>query len=45
MTLSIRAIDAVSRPFLAGELFGVDITRPLSQADAEAIASGPCDVG
>jgi alpha-ketoglutarate-dependent 2,4-dichlorophenoxyacetate dioxygenase len=40
MTLSIRAIDPGSRPFFAGEVSGVDITRPLTHADAAAIASG-----
>ena len=40
MTLSIRAIDPVSRPFFAGEVSGVDITQPLSQADAAAISAG-----
>jgi hypothetical protein len=40
MTLSIRAIDPVARPFFAGEVSGVDIARPLSQADAVAIAAG-----
>ena len=40
MTLSIRAIDPVSRPFFAGEVSGIDITRPLSPSDAAAIAAG-----
>jgi alpha-ketoglutarate-dependent 2,4-dichlorophenoxyacetate dioxygenase len=40
MTLSIRAIDPVSRGFFAGEVSGVDITRPLSHADAAAISAG-----
>ena len=40
MTLSIRAIDPVSRPFFAGEVSGIDITRPLSHADAAAISAG-----
>jgi alpha-ketoglutarate-dependent 2,4-dichlorophenoxyacetate dioxygenase len=30
----------VSRPFFAGEVSGIDITRPLTHADAEAIAGG-----
>jgi alpha-ketoglutarate-dependent 2,4-dichlorophenoxyacetate dioxygenase len=40
MTLSIRAIDPVSRPFFAGEVSGIDITQPLSHADAAAISAG-----
>ncbi len=40
MTLSTRAIDPVSRPFFAGEVSGIDITRPLSQSDAAAILAG-----
>ena len=40
MTLTIRAIDPVSRPFFAGEVSGVDITQPLSHADAAAISAG-----
>jgi alpha-ketoglutarate-dependent 2,4-dichlorophenoxyacetate dioxygenase len=40
MTLSIRAIDPASRPFFAGEVSGVDITQPLSHADAAAISAG-----
>jgi alpha-ketoglutarate-dependent 2,4-dichlorophenoxyacetate dioxygenase len=40
MTLSIRAIDPVSRPFFAGEVAGVDITQPLTHADAAAISAG-----
>ena len=40
MTLSIRAIDPVSRDFFAGEVSGVDITQPLSHADAAAISAG-----
>jgi alpha-ketoglutarate-dependent 2,4-dichlorophenoxyacetate dioxygenase len=40
MTLSIRAMDRASRPFFAGEVSGVDITQPLSQADAAAISAG-----
>src|SRR5262249_24528274 len=45
MTLSIRAIDPASRPFFAGEVSGVDIARPLSQAEAAAIASGMDEFG
>ena len=40
MTLSIRAIDPVSRPFFAGEVSGIDITQKLSHADAAAISAG-----
>src|SRR4029077_19259111 len=40
MTLSIRATDPVSRPFFAGEVSGVDVTQPLSHADAAAISTG-----
>jgi alpha-ketoglutarate-dependent 2,4-dichlorophenoxyacetate dioxygenase len=40
MTLSIRAIDPVSRPFFAGEVSGIDITQPLSPSDVTAIAAG-----
>jgi len=40
MTLSIRPIDPVSRPFFAGEVAGIDITRPLSAEQAAAIEAG-----
>ena len=40
MTLSIRATDPVSRPFFAGEVSGIDITRPLSHAEAAALSAG-----
>ena len=40
MTVSIRAIDVASRPFFAGEVSGIDITQPLSHADAEAVSAG-----
>src|SRR5262249_38061148 len=40
VTLSVRAIDSVARPFFAGEVSGVDITQPLSHADAAAISAG-----
>jgi alpha-ketoglutarate-dependent 2,4-dichlorophenoxyacetate dioxygenase len=40
MTLSIRPIDPVSRPFFAGEVAGIDITRPLSGEQAAAIEAG-----
>ncbi|HVZ10682.1 TauD/TfdA dioxygenase family protein [Rhodopila sp.] len=40
MTLSIKPIDPVSRPFFAGEVSGIDITRPLSREEAAAIDAG-----
>jgi alpha-ketoglutarate-dependent 2,4-dichlorophenoxyacetate dioxygenase len=40
MTLSIRAIESVSRPFFAGEVPGVDLTHPLSPADVAGISAG-----
>ncbi|HET6606372.1 MAG TPA: TauD/TfdA family dioxygenase [Rhodopila sp.] len=40
MTLSIRPIDPVSRPFFGGEVSGIDITRPLSRDEAVAIDKG-----
>src|SRR6476661_1506736 len=45
MTLSIRAIDPVSRPFFAGEVSGIDITQPLSPSEAAAIAAGMAQYG
>jgi alpha-ketoglutarate-dependent 2,4-dichlorophenoxyacetate dioxygenase len=40
MTVSIRPIDPVSRPFFAGEVSGIDITRPLTQEQAASIEKG-----
>ena len=40
MTISIKPIDPVSRPFFAGEVSGVDITQPLPAADVSAISAG-----
>ena len=40
MSLSIRAIDPVSRPDFAGIATGVDITAPLAGETAAAIAAG-----
>ena len=40
MTLSIRPIDAVARPFFAGEVSGIDITRRLTPEQAAAIETG-----
>ena len=38
--MMIRPIDPVSRPFFAGEVSGIDITRPLTHAEAAAISAG-----
>jgi alpha-ketoglutarate-dependent 2,4-dichlorophenoxyacetate dioxygenase len=40
MTINIRPIDPVSRPFFGGEVSGIDITRPLSRDEAAAIEKG-----
>jgi len=40
MTLSIRPIDPVSRPFFAGVASGIDITRPLTPEQAAEIERG-----
>jgi alpha-ketoglutarate-dependent 2,4-dichlorophenoxyacetate dioxygenase len=40
MVLSIQPIDPVSRPFFAGEVSGIDITKPLSREQAAAIDAG-----
>jgi alpha-ketoglutarate-dependent 2,4-dichlorophenoxyacetate dioxygenase len=40
VTLAIRAIDPVARSFFAGEVSGIDMTRPLSHAEAAAISAG-----
>ncbi|HYZ25066.1 MAG TPA: TauD/TfdA family dioxygenase [Rhodopila sp.] len=40
MTLSIRPVDPVSRPFFAGEASGIDITKPLTAEQAAAIEKG-----
>ena len=37
MTLSVRPIDPVSRPFFAAEASGLDITKPLTQDQAASI--------
>jgi alpha-ketoglutarate-dependent 2,4-dichlorophenoxyacetate dioxygenase len=37
MTLSIRPIDPVGRPFFAAEASGLDITKPLTSAQAGSI--------
>jgi alpha-ketoglutarate-dependent 2,4-dichlorophenoxyacetate dioxygenase len=45
MTFTIRPIDPVSRPFFAGEVSGIDITRPLSPDEAAAIERGMVEFG
>ena len=40
MTLSIRPIDPVSRPFFGGVASGIDITKPLTREQAAEIAKG-----
>ena len=40
MTLTIQAIDPVSRPFFAGVVSGIDITKPLTQSEAQQIEAG-----
>jgi alpha-ketoglutarate-dependent 2,4-dichlorophenoxyacetate dioxygenase len=45
MTLSIRAIDPVSRPFFAGEASGIDITKPLTREQAAEIEKGMDEFG
>jgi len=45
MTLSIRPIDPVSRPFFAGVASGIDITQPLSLEQAAEIEKGMDEVG
>jgi alpha-ketoglutarate-dependent 2,4-dichlorophenoxyacetate dioxygenase len=45
MTLSIRPIDPVSRPFFAGEVSGIDIAQPLTANQAQAIAAGTDEYG
>jgi alpha-ketoglutarate-dependent 2,4-dichlorophenoxyacetate dioxygenase len=40
MTLSIKPIDPVSRPFFGGEVSGIDITKPLTREQADGIAAG-----
>ena len=45
MTLSIRAIDPVSRPFFGGEASGIDITHPLTTDQAAEIERGMDEFG
>jgi alpha-ketoglutarate-dependent 2,4-dichlorophenoxyacetate dioxygenase len=40
MNLTIKPIDPVSRPFFAGEVSGIDLTRPLTREQADAIDAG-----
>jgi alpha-ketoglutarate-dependent 2,4-dichlorophenoxyacetate dioxygenase len=40
MTLSIRPIDPVSRPFFGGVASGIDITKPLTREQAAEIEKG-----
>jgi alpha-ketoglutarate-dependent 2,4-dichlorophenoxyacetate dioxygenase len=40
MTISIRPRDPVGRPFFAGEVSGIDITRPLNAEQVAAIDKG-----
>lgn len=40
MTILIRPLDPVSRPFFAGEVSGVDVTKPLSASEMAAISAG-----
>jgi len=45
MTLSIRPVDPVSRPFFAGVASGIDITRPLTAEEAAQIEKGMDQLG
>ena len=38
--VAIRAIDPVARPDFAGEVSGIDLTRPLTAAEVAAVAAG-----
>ena len=38
--VAIRAIDPVARPDFAGEVSGIDLTRPLTAAEVTAVAAG-----
>jgi alpha-ketoglutarate-dependent 2,4-dichlorophenoxyacetate dioxygenase len=40
MTIQIRPVDPVSRPLFAGEVSGIDITKPLTPDQASAIEAG-----
>jgi alpha-ketoglutarate-dependent 2,4-dichlorophenoxyacetate dioxygenase len=45
MSLSIKPIDPVSRPFFGGEVSGIDVTKPVSDADVAAINRGMDEFG
>jgi alpha-ketoglutarate-dependent 2,4-dichlorophenoxyacetate dioxygenase len=45
MTISIKPVDPVSRPFFAGEVSGIDITKPLTSSDVAAVAAGMDEFG
>jgi alpha-ketoglutarate-dependent 2,4-dichlorophenoxyacetate dioxygenase len=45
MTLSIRSIDPVSRPFFGGVASGIDITQPLTREQAAEIEKGMDEFG
>ena len=45
MTLTIKPVDPVSRPFFAGEVSGIDITRPLTADAVDAIEKGMDEFG
>ena len=40
MTIDIQAIDPVNRDFFAGEVSGLDLTRPLSKQEVAAVHAG-----
>jgi alpha-ketoglutarate-dependent 2,4-dichlorophenoxyacetate dioxygenase len=40
MTIDIKPIDPVSRAFFAGAVSGIDLTRPLSDAEVTAVHAG-----
>jgi alpha-ketoglutarate-dependent 2,4-dichlorophenoxyacetate dioxygenase len=40
MTIKIQPVDPISRPFFAGEVSGIDITKSLSPDQASAIEAG-----
>lgn len=45
MSLCIRPVDPVGSPSIAGEVSGVDLSRPLAPADVHAIHAGMDDYG
>jgi alpha-ketoglutarate-dependent 2,4-dichlorophenoxyacetate dioxygenase len=45
MTLSIRPVDPVSRPFFAGEVSGIDIAQPITREQAAMIERGMDEFG